>query len=123
MIDSQTLLDGNWQMIRAELDGTEAPEFVARKIELRLGGGTYAVLFAGEIVDHGSYFLSVANKARTMVLNGKSGPNAGRTIPCLYQVAGDRLRVCFGLDGVAPTGFATASGQQRYLAFYRRKVS
>jgi uncharacterized protein (TIGR03067 family) len=123
MIDAQTLLDGTWQMIRAELDGMKAPDFVTGKIEIRLGAGVYAVSFDGEVVDRGSYALSVAANAKIMVLRGESGPNAGRTIPGLYQVVGDRLRVCYGLDGTLPTGFATAGEHQRYLVTYRRKVA
>jgi hypothetical protein len=39
----------------------------------------------------------------------------------LYQLAGDRLRVCYGLDGVTPDAMATRARDQRYLATYARK--
>ena len=50
-----------------------------------------------------------------------TGPNAGRTIPCLYKFSGDILSVCYGLSGTRPDKFKTAQDQQRYLANYQRK--
>lgn len=118
---SPNSIDGTWQMVRAELDGVAAPEFVAAKTEIRLTAGAYEVRFDCQRVDCGSYALDATSEPKTIILRGESGPNAGRTIPCVYQIAGDRLRVCYGLGGIAPGEFATAVGQQRYLATYRRK--
>ncbi|MEY4940072.1 MAG: hypothetical protein RIQ93_1807 [Verrucomicrobiota bacterium] len=113
-------IEGAWLMIRAELEGEEAPEAVAQKTVLAFASGNYSVSFAGEVMDRGTYELGGTLEGRTIVLIGESGPNAGRTIPGIYQLAGDRLRVCYGLDCVAPTDYETNSGDQRYLAIYRR---
>ena len=111
-------LHGTWEMIRAELGGENSPELLALGVELELTAGTYVVRFAGTIADHGTYTLA----APALTLTGTAGPNEGRTIPCLFQLAGDRLRVCYGLDGTAPTALATAPGTPHYLATYRRKA-
>lgn len=110
-------------MIRAEASGEEAPELVTQRTELSLTADAYAVRFAGEIMDRGALEIGEATAAPScaFVLRGTRGPNAGRVIPCIYQLKGDRLRICFGLDGVAPTQFATTTGDARYLATYRRK--
>jgi hypothetical protein len=50
-----------------------------------------------------------------------TGPNAGRTIPCLYKFNGSVLSICYGLGGIRPDRFKTAKEQQRYLANYQRK--
>ncbi|MEO5960045.1 MAG: TIGR03067 domain-containing protein [Opitutaceae bacterium] len=121
--DSDSPLEGRWQMLRAELAGDEAPALLSSGTVLELGPGIYTVRFGGEISDRGTYELGGTLEARTMILKGESGTNAGRTIPCIYQLVGDGLRVCYGLDSVAPTDFATAPGQQRYLATYRRQPS
>lgn len=117
---SQSPIDGTWQLIRAELDGEAAPELVVTQTVLALAAGAYEVRFAGEIADRGSFELCETAEANSIILRGTDGPNAGRSIPCIYQLAGGRLRICYGLDGVAPTQFATSTGQQRYLAIYRR---
>lgn len=114
-------LDGHWRMVRAELDGESAPDLVVQRTELTFEQGTYVVRFDAQISDRGTFELSANLETKTLILHGQSGPNAGRTLPCIYQLAGDRLRICYGLDGIAPTGFTTGPRQQRYLATYRRK--
>lgn len=110
-------LTGRWDMIKAELAGENAPDMLALRVELELTAITYVVRFAGQIADRGTYVLD----GQTLTLTGTEGPNQGRIIPCILQLAGDRLRVCYGLDGTVPTEFATKPGVQHYLATYRRK--
>lgn len=117
-MESAPELTGRWQMIRAELGGEAAPEMVTGRMILELGQRSYSVVYAGEVSDAGEWQGGVTEG--TFTLLGRRGPNAGRRIPCLYQLAGDRLRVCFGLDGAEPSGFATAGLAQRYTAVYRR---
>jgi uncharacterized protein (TIGR03067 family) len=116
-------LEGVWAMVRAEFDGERAPALVVQKTEIELAGGHYAVRFAGEVVDRGSYKVAAAAGHGSMSLHGAAGPNAGRTIACIYQLVGDRLRICYGLDGAKPDAFSTRPEQQRYLATYRRKAA
>ncbi len=116
-----TPLEGRWQMVRAELDGESAPDLVTRRTQLTLGQGTYVVHFDAQVSDRGTFELGANPETKTLILHGRTGPNAGRTLPCIYQLVGDRLRICYGLDGIAPTDFTTAPKQRRYLATYRRK--
>lgn len=118
VMTSSSELTGRWKMIRAELDGESAPEMVTSRMILELGAGSYAVVYAEEVSDAGSWENGAHAGALTLV--GRRGPNAGRRIPCIYQLAGDRLRVCYGLDGTEPAGFSTAGLKQRYTATYRR---
>jgi len=105
-------------MVRAEFAGEDAPDMLALRVELELTADTYAVRFAGQVADRGNYALATAN---ALTLTGTDGPNRGRTIPCIFQLVGNRLRICYGLDGAAPAAFATVSGTPHYLATYRRK--
>lgn len=122
-MNSSVAVEGTWQMIRGELSGDPAPELVTTKTQVEFAAGSYRVRFAGEIADRGRYELGGTLEARTMVLHGETGPNAGRTIPCIYQLTGNLLRICYGFDSVTPTEFATTAGDQRYLAFYRRHLA
>ena len=115
---SPSELSGRWQMIRAELDGESAPEMVTSRMILELGAGSYAVVYAEEVSDAGTW--ENGTDAGTLTLVGQRGPNAGRRIPCIYQLAGDRLRVCYGFDGTEPAGFITAGLKERFTAIYRR---
>jgi uncharacterized protein (TIGR03067 family) len=115
-------LPGTWEMIRAELNGENSPELLALGVELVLTTDTYVVRFGGVLADQGTYRHDESGPPARLVITGTEGPNAGRSIPCIYQLAGDRLRVCYGMDGEAPTAFASAAGSAHYLATYRRKA-
>jgi uncharacterized protein (TIGR03067 family) len=110
-------------MVRAESGGEPSSDLLALRVELHLTADTYHVHFAGELADQGNYTRSPADTHAALILVGAKGPNAGRKIPCIYQLVGDRLRVCYGLDGTLPVAFATAAGADRYLAIYRRKAT
>jgi uncharacterized protein (TIGR03067 family) len=110
-------LEGVWQPAYAEMDGEEAPKMMLDKMEIELVGGEYAVRFGGVTADQGTYIIDTGG----LTLFGMTGPNAGRTIPCLFKFAGGALSICYGLSGTRPDNFSTAKDQQRYLANYRRK--
>jgi len=105
-----------------ELAGEAMPALIAGKTEVELSSGTYVVRFDGQTADRGSYALGASGEHRQMTLRGIEGPNAGRTIPAIYQLVRDRLRVCYGIDGQTPGAFATKTGSQLYLVTYRRKT-
>ena len=114
-------LEGLWQPVYAELDGAEAPKMMLDKMEIELADGNYTVRFGGVAADQGTYTIDAAHSPAYMTLVGVTGPNAGRTIPCLFKFAGGALSICYGLSGVRPDKFSTGKDQQRYLANYRRK--
>ena len=107
-------------MLRAEFNGEQAPDLVARRTTIQFSGGVYRVRFGVETADEGTYEIAQANSIKTLLLFGTAGTNRGKTIPCLFQQVGDRLRVCYGIDGIQPLDFTTKTGQNRYLATYRR---
>lgn len=113
-------IEGWWDLLKAEMEGEAAPELVVRKTRLRLSEGAYQVFFDGVVTDRGTYEAGLQGEVKTLHLRGVEGPNAGRTLPCVFQLVGDRLRVCYGLDGVLPARFTAQAGEGRYLATYRR---
>ncbi len=115
-------LQGRWAIVKAELAGEAMPRLVAEKTEIELSAGTYVVRFDGQIADRGTYLLGATRVHRGLTLIGVEGPNAGRTIPAIYQLVGDRLRVCYGIDGQAPDSFVTTPESSLYLVTYRRKT-
>ncbi len=112
---------GTWEMVRAECGGEHSLELLALHVELEFADSAYTVRFGGQIADRGTIVIA-SSAGAAFTLTGAEGPNLGRTIPCLYQLAGDRLRICYGMDGTAPTAFASPAGCSHYLATYRRKT-
>ena len=113
-------IEGIWLPFKAELAGDHAPDMALAKMRLVLGADTYAIYFGNEIADEGRYTLGMANEFSAIILAGVRGTNADRTIPSIYQLSGDRLRICYGIDGHAPTNFGSTSGTPHYLVSYRR---
>jgi uncharacterized protein (TIGR03067 family) len=96
---------------------------VVRNTTIEFACGKYHVHFGGVTTDTGTFEFGGNPKEKTMQFQGVEGPNSGRTIPCLYQLAGDRLLVCYGLDGVAPKEFPNVCLGAKYLATYHRVLS
>ncbi len=114
-------LEGLWQPLYAELDGEEAPLEVLQKTEVELADGKYTVRFGGVAADQGTYIANTAGKRAELMLQGITGPNAGRTIPCIFKFLNETLMICYGLGGTRPISFSTETGSQRYLVTYARK--
>jgi len=110
-------LAGIWQPVYAEHEGEEAPKMMLDKMELELTGLEYAVRFGGVTADQGTYVV----EPEGITLRGIAGPNAGRTLPCIFKFAGGALSICYGLGGTRPQQFATGKDSQLYLVTYRRK--
>jgi len=111
-------LEGIWQPVYAELGGEEAPKMMLEKMEIELIHLRYTVRFGGEAYDQGHYTIDADGH---LTLLGTNGPNAGRTIPGLFKMAGDTLSICYGLAGIRPEKFATGTDPQLYLVNYHRK--
>lgn len=113
-------LEGIWQPLYAELDGEQAPVEVLQQTEFEVRAGSYFVRFGRVTADTGALLVETES-AHHLTLRGAAGPNAGRTIPCLYKFIDDTLMICFGLGGTRPPNFRTAPGSELYLCTYRRK--
>ena len=118
--DAQAV-EGNWRPVTAELAGRPMPEAVLKTISLKLGGDKYEV-FVGEHPDKGTYTLDGSTTPKGMTVTGTEGPNKGKTFPCIYELRGDTLRICYDLSGAKRPGeFKSIPGTKLYLVTYSRK--
>ena len=114
-------IEGSWTPIKAELGGQPLPDAVLKTISLKLADGKYEAIGGGH-PDYGTYSLDAAMKPKGMIVTGTNGPNQGKTFPCIYEINGDRLRICYDLSGTKrPTEFKSVAGTQLYLVTYGRK--
>ena len=114
-------MQGTWTPVKAELAGMAMPEAALKTIVLKLDGDKYEVSVGGQL-DRGTCTLDPAAKPKGLTIKGTDGPNKGKTFPCIYELSGDTLRVCYDLSGQkAPAEFKTAEGTQLYLVTYERK--
>ena len=114
-------LDGTWLAMSAELGGMRQPPALVTNIVLKITEDKYEVTVAGH-PDKGTCKVDASAKPKTMDITGTEGPNAGRNIPAIYELTGDKLKICYGLKGSPrPTEFKTNPGTQQYLVVYERK--
>jgi uncharacterized protein (TIGR03067 family) len=109
-------LAGHWTPHSAELGGQEFPVTNFGGATLQLTADTYE--FAG---DKGTYAVLSNSPPAKMDIRGRVGPNAGRTIQAIYELAGEQLTVCYQLgSGERPSEFKSAKGSQVLLVRYQR---
>jgi uncharacterized protein (TIGR03067 family) len=114
-------LQGTWLPVKAELGGKPMSAEILKTIVLKLNKDNYETTVAGE-PDNGTWIIDASTKPKGMTVNGVIGPNAGRTFPCIYEIEGDTLRICYDLSGARrPTEFKTEAGTKLYLVTYNRK--
>ena len=78
-------LAGTWTPVSAELAGQDFPVANFRGATLQLTDSTYE--FAG---DTGTYAVLSAKEPAKMDIHGQTGPNAGRTIPAIFEVSDEQ---------------------------------
>jgi len=118
--DARTI-QGHWKPVTGELSGHPMAETVLQTISMKLEKGKYEVIADGR-PDRGTYTLDASTKPRGMTVTGTEGPNQGKVFPCIYELKGDTLRICYDLSGAKrPTEFKSLPGTKLYLVTYARK--
>jgi uncharacterized protein (TIGR03067 family) len=114
-------IQGDWKPVKAELAGQPMPDEVLKTISLKIGDGTYEV-HVGSMPDKGTVAVDSSTTPKSMTITGTEGPNKGKTFPCIYELKGDTLRICYDLSGTKrPTEFKSLAATQLYLVTYARK--
>ncbi len=120
-VNDARAVQGSWKPVSAELAGQPMPEAVLKTISLKLADGKYEAMGGGH-PDYGTYSLDAAVQPKGMTVTGTNGPNQGKTFPCIYELNGDTLRICYDLSGSKrPAEFKTVAGTKLYLVTYHRK--
>ena len=114
-------MNGTWIPSAAELDGEKQPKQVFETIKLVIKDEKYTAT-VGEQVDEGTVTLDVESDPAGMEIKGTKGPNDGKTIPAIYELKDDTLKVCYNLEGKKrPKEFKTKAGSKYYLVTYKRE--
>lgn len=116
------MLDGNWKPTEAVMGGQPFPPPIVAAMSLTVsGGGTAYRVQVGPQLDVGTIRLDDGTSPAGMDITGVEGPNAGRTIPAIYELQGDTLRICYDLSCTArPSAFGSAAGTMHFLVTYGR---
>jgi uncharacterized protein (TIGR03067 family) len=114
-------LEGTWLPTTAEFGGRSWPDEQLKTTKLVIADGKYTVTVSGQD-DKGTLKVDPTAKPATMDIVGTEGPNKGRTIPAIYELSGDKLKICYALDGKErPGAFESKMGTRLFLVEYKRE--
>jgi uncharacterized protein (TIGR03067 family) len=115
-------IQGVWQLVYAETDGTRAPADQIRSIRVEIHEKTHSVFFDNKPVVHDvSYSIDPKASPRATDDTLNDGPDKGKQIHGIYELAGDTLVSCVAKIGaVRPKEFATKPGSDHTLRVFKR---
>lgn len=115
-------LQGTWTMVSMETEGHEvAPENVADKTAVYKGNRL--TLFAGDTARRrGIVTLDPDRSPKAINTWDQDGPFTDHTVPGIYELDGDTLKVCFAQPGEErPKKFTSKEGTGFIYCVYKRK--
>lgn len=118
-------LEGTWAPVAASVSGKELTVAELRVKYLILDGHDYNIVDrSNQVVDRGEYLVNDSARPWTIDIVGRDGPNAGRSMLAIFELTGDRLTVCYNLEGGTRPGESQAdSGQMLLSITYERATS
>lgn len=117
--DDWKALTGTWKVDAATFNGDDATALFKEAV-LTIEEGKYKLAFMG-MTDAGTLKVDPAKKPKQMTITGTDGPSKGKTLPAIYEVNGDTLKICYALDGKdPPAGFKSTAETKTLLVTYKR---
>jgi uncharacterized protein (TIGR03067 family) len=118
--DDVKKMNGTWTVAEAHLAGMKLPEDFSKTVKLTLKDGAYSTE-VGDNKDEGTVKLIAGTKPALMEIEGTVGPNKGKKFQAIYELDGDKMRVCYALDGkTKPTEFKSTAENGMFLVTYVR---
>ena len=113
---------GTWRVVTIEADGTEQDSRDRGIVVVNHEDGTWTVTVDGREVGSGTSRMDPDATPPEIDLIVTAGDGAGSTLLGIYELEGDRRRLCFrGADGWRPRQFATTQGSKAVLVTFERE--
>lgn len=117
--DDWKKLAGTWKVEAATFNGEDSTA-IFKEAVLTIEEGKYKVTFGGT-TDAGTLKIDPAKKPKQMTVTGTDGPSKDKTLPAIYEIDGDTLKICYTLDGKdPPTEFKSTAENKTLLVTYKR---
>ena len=119
-------MQGSWQLTGATYNGQRMGEDAIGDTRLAISGDHYTMVHNGS-TESSTFALGVAGRHTIRVFHHEN-PLAsqgfyGGTLTGIYELSGDRLRICFDLTGRQyPKSFDTSQGSRRSINEFVRNT-
>jgi uncharacterized protein (TIGR03067 family) len=119
-VEDLRALEGEWRLESLEVEGAPMPPAMLKDSRILIDGDRFRTESPEANYD-GVFIIDVDAKPAWIDIEFVEGPEAGNTSHGLYELHGDRLRLCIGLAGAPrPGSFKTARGSGHALERLRR---
>jgi uncharacterized protein (TIGR03067 family) len=114
-------LAGKWIPKSAVLAGDKIPDEVCKNIQLEMSPGRYKTITSG-VESSGTITIDVTKEPRSMDIAIEDGPEAGKTIKCIYKLESEILHVAYSLafEDVRPVDFESNQDNKQLVIVYQR---
>jgi len=104
------LLEGTWTLAEGEMDGQAMPDAMVNGFQVTIRGNRFTSTGMGEEFK-GTVAVDESAMPRRLDMKFTSGPQKGTVNLCIYELKGDRLRMCIATRGtVRPARFESPEG-------------
>ncbi len=115
-------LQGTWSLVAMETEGDAVGADEFKGWHVVYDGDTVTLHSDTEVRRHGIITLDPTRKPKAINTWDQDGPYDDRTVPGIYELKGDSLKLCFARPGdERPTEFTTKKGTGFLLAVYERR--
>jgi uncharacterized protein (TIGR03067 family) len=115
-------LQGVWVLAAMETEGDEVPADQIQGLTATYEGNRLTLRTGEHVRRRGIITLAPSRSPRAINTWDQDGPYEDQTVPGIYDLDGDTLRVCFARPGEdRPKEFTTKSGTGFLYCVYQRK--
>lgn len=115
-------LQGTWNVVSTERDGMALDPEEFRGWNALYDGDSLTLRVGDQVRRRGIVTLDPARTPKAINTWDLDGPYQDQTVPGIYELEGDRLKLCFARPGEArPTEFTTKAGTGFVFVVYERQ--
>lgn len=119
--DDLKMLAGTWKPKAAVLGDNVIDKMLLETATLVYEGNSYTITI-GDKMEKGTFVLDSAKSPKNMDIFPTSGDNNGKTFLAIYELTGDKLRICYSLSPtVRPENFDADSNTLLVVEYERAK--
>ena len=121
-LDDLKKLQGSWDCVAMEREGDEIPAESFKGSMVVYEGDRLTLYRDGEVFRRGIVTLDPAKSPKRVNTWDLGGPYEDQTVPGIYAIDGDTLKVCFSRPGAdRPVEFTTKKAPGFLVCVYKRK--
>jgi uncharacterized protein (TIGR03067 family) len=113
-------LAGAWVLESRTLGGRKFPATGDAEVRLTFDGNKVTLKAGGEVVQAGTFEVDPGGKPKTIDIKITEGDGKGATVQGIYELDGDKLKICGVRGGPRPTKFDSPEGSKAVLTELKR---